>query len=87
MKGHSLKLYFCVFERSQMKHNNFDCHNFFYKYFALIVKFTCSKFDTNQKKIACSKYSNLENGQSFFFPKCHFFYQMCTIPSLNCKRV
>jgi hypothetical protein len=45
---HSLKLDFCMFERSQMKHNSLDCHNFF-EYFPLIVKFTCSKLDTNKK--------------------------------------
>jgi hypothetical protein len=27
--GHSLKLYFCMFEKSQRKHNNLDCHNSF----------------------------------------------------------
>jgi len=27
--GHSLKLHFCMFERSQGKHNNLNCHNFF----------------------------------------------------------
>jgi hypothetical protein len=25
----SLKLHFFMFERSQMKHNSLDCHNFF----------------------------------------------------------
>jgi hypothetical protein len=24
--GHSLKLHFCMFEKSQVKHNNLDCH-------------------------------------------------------------
>jgi hypothetical protein len=28
MSGHSLKLHFCMFERSQGKHNSFDCHKF-----------------------------------------------------------
>jgi hypothetical protein len=27
--GHSLKLHFCMFERSQVKHNSLDCHNVF----------------------------------------------------------
>jgi hypothetical protein len=26
VSGHSLKLYFCMFERSQGKHNSLDCH-------------------------------------------------------------
>ncbi len=42
MSGHSLKLHFCMFERSQMKHNNLDCPNVF-RIFSLITKFTCSK--------------------------------------------
>jgi hypothetical protein len=62
MSGHSLKLYFCMFERSQVKHDSLHCQNYFWEYFSLIVKFTCSKFDTNKNKIACSKDSNLENG-------------------------
>jgi hypothetical protein len=49
VSGHSLKLYFCMFERSQRKkHNNLDCY-IFLEYFPLIAKFTCSKFDTNKK--------------------------------------
>jgi hypothetical protein len=27
VSGHSLKLHFCMFERSQVKHNSLDCHN------------------------------------------------------------
>jgi hypothetical protein len=26
VSGHFLTLYFCMFERSQEKHNNLDCH-------------------------------------------------------------
>ncbi len=26
---HSLKLHFCMFERSQVKHNSLDCYNYF----------------------------------------------------------
>jgi hypothetical protein len=29
MSGHFLQLHFCMFEKSQMKHNSLDCHNFF----------------------------------------------------------
>jgi hypothetical protein len=29
ISGHFLKLYFCMFERSQVTHNYLDCHNFF----------------------------------------------------------
>jgi hypothetical protein len=45
MNGHSLKLHFCMFEKSQVQHNSLDCHNFF-GIFSLIEK--CSKLDTNQ---------------------------------------
>jgi hypothetical protein len=33
MSGHSLKLHFCMFERSQRKHNNLDYHKFFLNIF------------------------------------------------------
>jgi len=29
VNGHYLKLHFCMFEKSQMKHNSLDCHNIF----------------------------------------------------------
>jgi hypothetical protein len=28
VSGHSLKLHFCMSEKSHVKHNNLDCHNF-----------------------------------------------------------
>jgi hypothetical protein len=31
--GHSLKLYFFMFEKSQRKHNSLDCHNNFWNIF------------------------------------------------------
>ncbi len=52
-----------MFEKSQVKHNNLNCHNFFeifYKH-TLIAKTTCSKLDTYQKCFAYSKHSNFEN--------------------------
>jgi hypothetical protein len=61
MGGNSLKLHFCMFERSQVKHNSLDCH-FLLEYFPLIAKFTWSKLDINQVFFACSKHSNLKNG-------------------------
>jgi len=48
MNGHSLKLHFCMFERSQRKSNSLDYHNFL-QYFSLIAKFTCSKLDPTKK--------------------------------------
>ncbi len=29
VSGHSLKLHFCMFEKSQGRHNSLDCHKFF----------------------------------------------------------
>jgi hypothetical protein len=49
MSGHSLKLHFYMFERSQGKHNSLDYHKCFWNIFPLFAKFTCLKFDTNQK--------------------------------------
>jgi hypothetical protein len=33
LSGHSLKLHFGMFERSQGKHNSLDYHNFFWNIF------------------------------------------------------
>jgi hypothetical protein len=49
VSGHSLKLFFYMFEKSQGKHNSLDCHKSFWKYFPLIAKFICSKLDKNKK--------------------------------------
>ncbi len=83
MSGHSLKLQFCMFERSQVKHNSLDCHNFFGIYFPLIAKFTCSKLNTNSKiflHVQSIQTSRVDN-PCFF--KCLSFHQMCTIPFEN----
>ncbi len=73
MSGHSSKLNFCMFERSQGKHNNLEWHNFL-EYFSLIEKFTCSKFNTNHFFFfTYSKHSNLKSGQSLFFSNMHIW--------------
>jgi hypothetical protein len=59
MNGHSLKLHFCTFEKSQVKHNNLDCHKFFGIF---SIKVYMPKLDINKKKIACSKHSNFDSG-------------------------
>jgi hypothetical protein len=68
---HSFKLHFCMFERPQVKHNNLNCHNELLECCQLIVKFTCSKLDTNQfflhvQNIQTSRVDNI-----YFFK--HFF--------------
>jgi hypothetical protein len=73
VNGHSLKLHFFMFERSQVKHNNFGLSLFFLEYFSLNTNFTCSK------------HSNLKSGQCLFFSNVFFFYQMCIIYSQNWK--
>jgi hypothetical protein len=47
VNGHFLKLHFCMFERSQMKHDSLDCHDFL-EYLLSFAKLTCSKFNTIQ---------------------------------------
>jgi hypothetical protein len=75
---HSFKLYFCMFEKSQRKHNSLDCHNNFWNIFHCLH--TCSKLGGG---ITCSKHSNPKSGQSLFFSNVLFFYQMYTIPFEN----
>ncbi len=72
VSGHSLKLHFCMFERSQGKHNSLDCHKFL-EYFPLIVKFTCSKLDSNQKCFCMFKALKLWEWTILVFFKCLFF--------------
>ncbi len=70
MSGHSLKLYFCTFERSQVKHNSLDCHKCFGNIFPLSLH--AQSLTQIKNVFACLKHSNLESGQSFFL-KHHFF--------------
>jgi hypothetical protein len=70
-------LHFCIFERSQGKHNNLDSHNFL-EYFPLIAKFTFSKLDTNQ--ICFFMFKALKPWEwTPFLSNVFFFYQMCII--------
>ncbi len=62
VSGHSLKLQFCMFEISLGKCIIVWTVIKKIGIFLLIAKFICSKLNTHQKKIACSKHSNLQNG-------------------------
>ncbi len=71
---HFLKLHFCMFERSQVKHNNLDCHKFFalfsinYKFYMLKIwhKF---KFFLHVENIQILRVDSLCIFQmSFFLP-------------------
>jgi len=67
VSGHSLKLHFFLFEKSQGKHNNLDCQKKL-EYFPLIAKFTCSKFYTTQKKkLHVQNTQTLKMNNPFFF--------------------
>jgi hypothetical protein len=72
VRGHFLKLYFYMFERSQVKHNNLDFHKIFWN-ISLITKFTCSKFDTNQKCFFMFKALKPWEWIVLVFFKCPFF--------------
>ncbi len=77
MNGH-LKLYLYMFERSQRKHNNLDCHKSFWNIFPLVTKFICSKIDTNQTNFfACSNHSNFESAKSLIFFQKFSFSTKC----------
>jgi len=56
VSGHSLKQHFCMFEIWQMKHNSLDYNIFLGIFFSLIIKFTCSKLNTNQKHFCMFKH-------------------------------
>jgi len=81
VNGHSFKLHFCMFERSQLKHNSLDCDNFFWNISHSLQNLHVQSL-TQIKKNPCSKHSNFKSGQFCFF-QMSFFYQICTIPSWN----
>ncbi len=98
MRGHFLKLYFYMFEKWQMKHNSLDCH-YLFRIFFIIAKFTSSKLNIYIYIyiiififFACSKHSNLKNGQCFFsnvlfLPNVHhFFWKLTRILTLMIRR-
>jgi hypothetical protein len=71
--GHSLKLHFCMFGKSQGKFIIIWIVIILLKYFPLITKFTCSKFDTNQKCFCRFKTFKLQEWTILIFFKHHFF--------------
>ncbi len=91
--GHSLKLHFCMFEKSQRKHNSLDYH-FFWKYFPLITKFICSMLDTNKKYFCMFKALKPRKWtifnffkHSFFLPNVHrSFFKLERILTLMIRR-
>ncbi len=74
VKGHSLRLLFCMFEISQVKYNSLDCHNVFGIFFLNCKVYMKDQSLTQIKNVfECSKHWNFESGLSFFFLKHHFF--------------
>jgi hypothetical protein len=67
MSRHSLKLNFCMFERSQVKHNNLDCQKKIGIFFINYKDYMLKSWHKSKKINSCSKHSNLENGLFLFF--------------------
>jgi hypothetical protein len=62
MNGHSLKLHFCMFEKSQLKHNSLDCQKKFENIFHQLQSLRAQSLTQIKNVFACSKDSNLESG-------------------------
>jgi hypothetical protein len=83
VSGHSLKLHFCMFERSPMKHNSLDWSKNFGIFFINCI-FYMIKFWHKSKiflHVQSTQTSRVDNFN--FFSNGLFFYQMCTIPLKN----
>jgi hypothetical protein len=83
VSGHALKLYFCMFEKSQRKHNSLDCHNIFWHILHYLQTLDFQNLTQIKNVFTYSKHSNLENEQSLFFSNVFFLYQMCNFLKKN----
>jgi hypothetical protein len=76
MSEHSLKLHFCMFEKSQEKHNSLDCHKIFQIFFINCKVYVLKVWHKSKKKLhvqstQTSKVYRLCFFQmSLFFTKC-----------------
>jgi hypothetical protein len=77
VSGHSLKLHFCMFERSKVKQSSLNCWEKFVIFFPLIAKFTSSKFDKNKKCFFMFKTLKPQEWTIIVFFKCPFFFNKC----------
>ncbi len=57
------------------------------EYFSLIAKFTCSKLDTNQKKLHVQNIQTWKVDNPYFFQMFFFLYQMCIFEHIWLKSV
>jgi len=67
VNGHSLKLHFCIFERSQVKHKSLDCYKFLKNNFHQLQSLHVQSLTQIKNVFTCSKHSSFKSGQSFFF--------------------
>ncbi len=74
MNEHSLKLHFCMFERSQKRHNSVDCVYFFGNIFHYLQSLHVQSLTQIKNVFACSKHSNLKKGSIVFVFFKHFFF-------------
>ncbi len=82
MSGHSLKLRFFMFERSQIKHNSFDYHNFFGIFFINCKVYMLKIWHKSLIFVHLQSIQTLKVDNLCFF-KTFFLYKMCTIPFEN----
>jgi 2-iminoacetate synthase ThiH len=66
VSGHSLKLHFCMFEKSQGRHNSLDCHKKFKNIFHQLENLHAQRLTQIIFSFAFSKHLNLNNGDFFF---------------------
>ncbi len=93
MNGHSIKLQFCMFEKSQGKHNSLNWQKFLKNIFHWLQSTYVQSLTQIKNVFTCSKHSNLKNAQSFFFKPFfflpnvhHLFWKLERILTLNIKR-
>jgi hypothetical protein len=64
MSAHSLKLHFCMFEKSHVKHNSLDCHNFFWNIFHWHIWLKKKTFEKN-KDCPFSRFECFKHAKTF----------------------
>jgi hypothetical protein len=83
MNGHSLKLHFCMFKRSQRKHNSLDCHKVFSNIFHYLQSLHAQSLTQFFLKNCMFKAPKSQEWIVLIFSSVFFFFQMCTIPFEN----
>jgi hypothetical protein len=76
VSGHFFKLHFCMFERSQRKHNNLDCHK---KFGIISIYFEFYMFKSWHKSKMFLHVQNTQTSRvaSLYFFKMFFFLTKC----------